>query len=44
VIAAALLIARIAWRQIGGYTGDVLGCTVVICECAALVAAGLINA
>jgi adenosylcobinamide-GDP ribazoletransferase len=39
--AAALLVARLARRQIGGYTGDVLGCTAVTCECAALVAAGL---
>jgi adenosylcobinamide-GDP ribazoletransferase len=41
VLVAALLLARIAKRQIGGYTGDVLGCTVITCECVALVVAGL---
>ncbi len=41
VAAAALFVAHIAKRQIGGYTGDVLGCTAVTCECMALLASGL---
>jgi adenosylcobinamide-GDP ribazoletransferase len=41
VFATALIMAWIARRQIGGYTGDVLGATAVTCECMALVAAGL---
>ena len=41
VFAAALIVAWIARRQIGGYTGDVLGATAVTCECVALIVAGL---
>ena len=43
VLVLALIVAVIAWaigraatRRIGGHTGDVLGATAVICECAAL--------
>jgi adenosylcobinamide-GDP ribazoletransferase len=35
--ALALCVSALAWRQIGGYTGDVLGATEVIVECAVLV-------
>ncbi len=42
VFGAAAIMARIAWRQIGGYTGDVLGCTAVTSECVALIVAGLL--
>jgi adenosylcobinamide-GDP ribazoletransferase len=34
----AILVARIARRRIGGVTGDVLGATIELAECAALVA------
>ena len=37
-LAAALIIAAIARRQIGGYTGDVLGAAEQAAECAALAA------
>jgi adenosylcobinamide-GDP ribazoletransferase len=33
---AALCLSALAWRQIGGYTGDVLGATEAIAECATL--------
>jgi adenosylcobinamide-GDP ribazoletransferase len=33
---ATLLLARLAWRQIGGQTGDVLGAGAVLAECVAL--------
>ena len=33
---SALTIAWIAHRQLGGYTGDVLGAAVVVTECAVL--------
>lgn len=35
-LASALAIAVIAHRQLGGYTGDVLGASVVVTECAVL--------
>jgi adenosylcobinamide-GDP ribazoletransferase len=35
-VLAAVGFSVIAWRQIGGYTGDVLGATEVIAECATL--------
>jgi adenosylcobinamide-GDP ribazoletransferase len=35
---ATLLLARLAWRQIGGQTGDVLGAAAVLGECVALTA------
>ena len=35
-VAVSVVLARIAVRQIGGYTGDVLGATEVIAECAIL--------
>nr|WP_243429546.1 adenosylcobinamide-GDP ribazoletransferase [Acetobacter sacchari] len=35
----AAFIAIMAWRQINGYTGDVLGATVVVAECGAMIAA-----
>jgi adenosylcobinamide-GDP ribazoletransferase len=35
--ALAFCVSALAWRQIGGYTGDVLGATEVIVECAVLV-------
>ena len=37
-VAACLAFARLAARQIGGYSGDVLGATAVIVECVALTA------
>ena len=39
---AAFAVGMIALRQIGGYTGDVLGAVVMIAETAALVAASAI--
>ena len=41
----ALVIAWIALRQIGGYTGDVLGATSVVTECVAigLLSGSLVN-
>jgi adenosylcobinamide-GDP ribazoletransferase len=44
--AAALCISALAWRQIGGQTGDVLGTTEVIAECAmlGLLATGIFSA
>ena len=36
VALATLLLARLAWRQIGGQTGDVLGAGAVLGECMAL--------
>jgi adenosylcobinamide-GDP ribazoletransferase len=35
-VLAALCLSALAWRQIGGYTGDVLGATEMIAECSAL--------
>jgi adenosylcobinamide-GDP ribazoletransferase len=35
-LVAALIIAWVAQRQIGGYTGDVLGATAVVTECVAI--------
>jgi adenosylcobinamide-GDP ribazoletransferase len=42
---AALCLSALAWRQIGGHTGDVLGATEVIAECATLglLATGIFN-
>ena len=37
-MAAALAVAGLAWRQIGGFTGDVLGGCAVAAECAGLTA------
>jgi adenosylcobinamide-GDP ribazoletransferase len=34
--ASGLLLAALAWRQIGGQTGDVLGASAVLAECAVL--------
>ena len=39
-LAAGLAAASLARRQVGGYTGDVLGATEVAAECAALAALG----
>jgi adenosylcobinamide-GDP ribazoletransferase len=33
---SALVIAWVAHRQLGGYTGDVLGAAVVVTECVVL--------
>jgi adenosylcobinamide-GDP ribazoletransferase len=43
---AALFLSVLAWRQIGGYTGDVLGATEMIAECSVLglLAAGIFSA
>jgi adenosylcobinamide-GDP ribazoletransferase len=44
VIAAAgagLVVAGLAWRQIGGHTGDVLGAAEILSECVVLTAATL---
>lgn len=39
---AALVVAALAWRQVGGYTGDVLGAGEQVVECAVLtILAGL---
>jgi adenosylcobinamide-GDP ribazoletransferase len=35
-LVSALVIGWIAHRQLGGYTGDVLGAAVVVTECAVL--------
>ncbi len=35
-VLAALCLSALAWRQIGGYTGDVLGSIEMIAECATL--------
>lgn len=45
-VSAALCLSALAWRQIGGYTGDVLGATEMIAECSALglLAAGIFSA
>jgi adenosylcobinamide-GDP ribazoletransferase len=42
---AALCLSALAWRQIGGHTGDVLGATEVIAECATLglLATGIVS-
>ena len=37
-VAGALWLTRLAGRQLGGYTGDILGATAVVGECLALVA------
>ncbi len=37
-LASGLVVTALAWRQIGGYTGDVLGATEQLAECAALAA------
>jgi adenosylcobinamide-GDP ribazoletransferase len=44
-VLAAVCLSALAWRQIGGYTGDVLGATEVIAECVTLglLAAGWIT-
>jgi adenosylcobinamide-GDP ribazoletransferase len=39
-LAAALAVAWLARRQVGGYTGDILGAAAVVAECAALAAGG----
>ncbi len=36
---AGVAVAGLAWRQIGGHTGDVLGATEIVCECVVLTAA-----
>jgi len=35
-VVAALVLSWIAWRQIGGYTGDVLGAVALVAECVAI--------
>ena len=37
-LAAALVVSGLAWRQVGGFTGDVLGGCAVAAECAGLTA------
>ncbi len=41
-LVASLAVARLARRQIGGYTGDVLGAVEVITECVVLTAAATV--
>jgi len=38
VALVALVVGRLAQRRIGGVTGDILGATIELAECAALVA------
>ncbi len=37
-VTASLIVARLARRQVGGHTGDVLGACAVLTECVVLTA------